>query len=235
MGAPNEFHPDAHPEARNITGDRQYGEWGQCICQAKTTDERCRGYAKGPHGKCYNHGGADGSGAPEGNTNAEDNTNAVKHALFAERDRFYRAVMDNLDRRVCDDIYQEYVEQFRAKNGNPTTGDLDVMWQIAVEHIHISYADNWLSDRPGDLKSGNPVVDKETRYNPEGVQYERYKEAVTVETKLKLRKEHRAWLKDNNMLNDPESQKADALEDGLELTLSSDDKDTLEDAFDTQP
>lgn len=70
MGAPDEFHPDAHPEAREITGDRKYGEWGQCVAKAKSTGERCRGYAQGAHGKCRTHGGAEDSGAPEGNQNA---------------------------------------------------------------------------------------------------------------------------------------------------------------------
>ena len=205
MGAPDEFHPDAHPDAREITGERDYGEWGQCIVQASSTGERCRGYAKGAHGKCYNHGGADGSGAPD------DNTNAVTHAQHVERSRFYRKVMDNLDRRVCDDIYTDYLEKFKEINGQPTAGELDTMWQIATEHIQISHSDNWLADRPDSLGSGNAMVDRETRYAEGGQAYHKYKEAVTVGTKLKLRKEHRAWLKDHNMANDAENRKADSM------------------------
>lgn len=79
MGAPDEFHEDAHPKAREITGDRQYGEWGQCISSRNKVDERCKGYALGSHGKCNNHGGSTPSkdenpdvGAPEGNDNAVD-------------------------------------------------------------------------------------------------------------------------------------------------------------------
>ena len=226
MGAPDEFHPDVHPEAREITGDRDYGEWGQCICQAKTTDERCRGYAKGPHGKCYHHGGSTPTAdenPDQGRGDQDDNTNAVKHALFVERNRFYRKVMDNLDRRVCDDIYRERVEEYRNKNGEPSTGDLDVLWQIAVEHIHITHSDNWLADRPDSLRSGNAMVDRETRYTSEGQKYHKYKEAVTISTKLKLRKEHRAWLKDNNMLNDPDSQQAEAIGDLSSIILNESD------------
>lgn len=216
--ARDEFHPEAHPDAREITGDRDYGEWGQCIAHASSTDSRCRAPAKGSHGKCNTHGGAEGSGAPE------DNTNAVKHALFAERSRFYRKVMDNLDRQVCDDIYRDYIENFRAVNGDPSMGELDTMWQIAIEHVQISHADNWMADRPGDLESGNSMVDRETRYSEGGGKYHRYKEAVTVSTKLKLRKEHRQWLKDNGLLNDPESQKAEATE-GIISVLSSEAND----------
>lgn len=92
MAAPDEFHEDVHPDAREITGNRQYGEWGQCIATAKSTGERCRGYAQGSHGKCRAHGGSDDSGAPEGNKNAEDNDggapeendNAVTHGAYAD-------------------------------------------------------------------------------------------------------------------------------------------------------
>lgn len=220
MGAPDEFHPDAHPDAREITGERNYGEWGQCIVQAKSTDERCRGYAKGAHGKCYNHGGSTPTKEENPDQGApEDNTNAVTHAQHVERSRFYRKVMDNLDRRVCDDIYHDYVDAFREANDEPMAGDLDTMWQIAVEHIQISHGDNWLADRPDSLGSGNAMVDRETRYAEGGKPYHKYKEAVTVSTKLKLRKEHRAWLKDNNLRNDPESQKADNIGDLSSIIL----------------
>jgi len=216
MGSPDELHPESHPEARNITGPLNYGEWGQCIGQSKQNDRRCYGHALGPHGKCNSHGGSTPTAEKnpkQGRGDQEDNTNAIKHAQFAERSRFYRKVMGNLDRQVCDDIYRETVAEFREKNGDPTTRDLDTMWQIAVEHIQIAYGDDWLADRPTSLESGNAMVDQETRYTSEGAKYHKYKEAVTVSTKLKLRKEHRAWLKDNNMLDDPESQKADAISD----------------------
>lgn len=53
---------------------------------------------------------------------------------------------------------------------------------------------------------------------------------------LELDRVDRTTLKQRKTLDvydGPESRKADALEGGLELTLTSDDKDTLEDAFDT--
>lgn len=219
MGSTDEFHREAHPDAREITGNRQYGEWGQCIVQAKTTDERCRGHAKGPHGKCHHHGGATPTAEENpavGNGDQDDNTNAVTHAQFAERTRFYRKVMDNPDRELCDAIYRNLDEEFHTINGTPRADQLTVMWQIAVEHIQFSHGDNWLADRPESLDSGNAMVDKETHYTEDGTPYYRYNEAVPVGTKLKLRKEHRAWLKDNGMLNDPESQKADAMSGWLD-------------------
>lgn len=188
------------------------------------------GYENATRGFCSHHGERGGTEGNDGGA-PEDNTNAIKHALFAQRSRFYRKVMDNLDRQVCDDIYRGTVEEYRAKNGDPSTRDLHVMWTMAVEHIHFSYADDWYADRPRSLKSGNPMVDRETRYTEGGEEYHKYKEAVTTSTKLKVRREHRAWLKDNNMTNDPDSQKADALADGIDLSLSSEDKDALDAAF----
>lgn len=74
------FHVDAHPEAKAPVGDRNYGKWGQCVSDSNTTGDRCGGVAKGPHGKCYSHGGGtptkeenEDVGAPEGNDNAVGN------------------------------------------------------------------------------------------------------------------------------------------------------------------
>ena len=59
-------------DAFGSPGGRPYGWFGRCEATAKTTGERCRQPAKGPHGKCHYHGGARGAGAPEGNDNAAD-------------------------------------------------------------------------------------------------------------------------------------------------------------------
>lgn len=87
MGAPDDFHDDVHPEAREITGERSYGEWGQCITEASSTGERCRGYAQGSHGKCRNHGGATPTAEEnerQGRGDQEGNRNAVTHGAFAK-------------------------------------------------------------------------------------------------------------------------------------------------------
>ena len=107
MGSPDEFHPDAHPTAREITGDRQYGEWGQCVAKAKSTGDRCRGYAQGPHGKCSTHGGAKGSGAPEGNDNAVD------HGGFREH---FTSNLTEGEQKAFDDAYNQLEDPEGAKD-----------------------------------------------------------------------------------------------------------------------
>ncbi|PHQ47682.1 hypothetical protein DJ68_00540 [Halorubrum sp. C3] len=232
--APDEFHDDAHPTATEITGDREYGEWGQCIVDpASSTGERCTQPAKGPHGKCHSHGGStpskdenDDVGAPEDNTNAEgnaggaapeendnaegndggapeDNTNAVSHALFVESNRFYQEVIDDALRELCDDIYDSYVAKFREVNGEPIVGEKTRLSEIAINHIKIIHADNWVVDRPDDLHSGNALVDRETRVKASQNEFReevRYKESVVVKTQQRLRKEDRKWLKEYGLL-----------------------------------
>lgn len=54
--------------------DPRYRWHGRCEATAQTTGRQCLQPATGDHGKCYYHGGAEGSGAPEGNQNAAADT-----------------------------------------------------------------------------------------------------------------------------------------------------------------
>lgn len=56
---------DSESDAPVGNADRQYGYYGQCEADAKSTDECCRQPAIGEHGKCYYHGGAPSSGIGE--------------------------------------------------------------------------------------------------------------------------------------------------------------------------
>ncbi|OYR86033.1 hypothetical protein DJ84_01070 [Halorubrum ezzemoulense] len=228
MAHRDDFHENAHPKATEITGDRDYGEWGQCIVDpASSTGERCTQPAKGSHGKCHSHGGSEDSGAPEGNTNAEgnngggapeendnaegnaggaapeDNTNAVTHALFVESNRFYQEVIDDALRELCDDIYESYVKKFREINGEPIVGEKARLSEIAVNHIKVIHSDNWVAHRPDELHSRNALVDRETRVKASQDEFReevRYKESVVVKTQQRLRKEDRKWLKEMSLL-----------------------------------
>lgn len=154
--------------------------------------------------------GNDGGGAPEGNTNR------VSHGLFAEVNKFYQNVMTDTHRELCDQIYEDYLDEYTEINGAPIKGHKARMFEISVNHIKIIYSDNWAYDRPSELDSGSPMVDKETTYKTAGesvVQQDEYKPSIVTSTQQKLRREDRAWLREYGLLNDPESQKADALAD----------------------
>ena len=55
--------------------DMTYGEYGRCEATAKSTGERCRRSAVGPHGKCDIHGGKTPTG--------EDSPH-FEHGLFSD-------------------------------------------------------------------------------------------------------------------------------------------------------
>lgn len=163
-------------------------------------------------GPCKFHGGAGGDvgdpgGAPEGNTNA------ATHALYVESNRFYQDVIDDALRELCDDIYDGYVEKFREINGDPVAGEKARLSEIAINHIKIIHADNWASNRPEILDSGNALVDRETRVktSQQGAHEEiRYTESVVIKAQQRLRKEDRKWLKDMGLLG------ADAIDVSVE-------------------
>jgi hypothetical protein len=226
MGAPDEFHDEAHQKAREITGERRYGEWGQCIATAKSAGRRCRGYAQGPHGKCTIHGGADDSGAPEGNDNAEgndgggapeDNTNAVTHGAYADHNTYYQNVLDDEMREFVDDVFGDYLEQYKELHGEPPLGIEAELFRIAVTHAKDIGLDRWTDEKPGGLESGHALVDRETEerfveaIGP--VTKETYRESVVLQAQKKLSTDRRQWLKDLGLLEDPQSQTAAALGD----------------------
>ncbi|WP_323190467.1 hypothetical protein [Halostella sp. PRR32] len=223
MGAPDEFHDEAHEKAREITGERRYGEWGQCIATAKSHGGRCGGYAQGPHGKCNTHGGDEDSGAPEGNSNAEgnagggapeDNTNAVTHGAYADHNSYYQDVLDDPLRVFVDDVFEDYLEQYCDLHGEPPLGIESELFRISVTHAKDIGLDRWADEKPEELESGHPLVDKETRQKSVGdeiVEERKYRESVVTQAQKKLSTDRRQWLKDLGLLEDPESQKADAL------------------------
>lgn len=162
-------------------------------------------------GKCKHHRGTNDDGSSH-----EENTNAVSHGLYAKTNSFYQDVIDGDLQELCDEIFADYLEQYKQIHGEPPMGHEARLFEISVNHIKIIHADNWAVDKPDDLQSGSPIVDREERKKGVAdrvIDEIRYKESVTVATQQKLRREDRAWLRDFGLLEDPESQKADAFGD----------------------
>lgn len=198
------------------------------------TDGRCNAQANGGYcenhpmdnGRCRHHGGktpTKDENPDVGQGEQSGNQNAVSHGLYAETNNFYQEVMSDKQRRLCDEIFQDYCTQFRDRNGEPHQGELSRLFEIAVNHIKIIHSDNWAVDKPEDLDSGNPMVDKGERFNTEGVPYQEYTETVVLKGQQRLRNSDRQWLKDYGLLNDPETQKAEAAERTINAILSESD------------
>jgi len=236
--APDDFHPDAHPEATEITGDRDYGQWGQCTFdEARSTGERCTQPAKGSHGKCRFHGGADGSGAPKGNDNAEgndggapeDNTNAVTHGAYADHNSYYQNVLDDAMREFVDGVFEDYINEYRDLHGEPALGIKAELFRISVTHAKDIGLDRWANEKPEGLESGHPLVDEETEIVPIGdgaTETQRsYRESVVLAAQKRLSTDRRQWLKDLDLLSD----NSDGMDEGLAAKMWDDLTDYYED------
>lgn len=190
--------------------------WGYCESYPTKDDD-----GEIINGRCRMHGGTPDSGAPKGNQNGlgnsgggapKGNTNATSHGLLTSVNTFYSNVMSDELRDLCDKIYDYYTELYNRKRGHaPGIGVESRLFEIATNHIKVIYADNWANDRPKDVESGNPVVDKNETYKSAGENFVKdteYQATVVTKMQQQLRREDRAWLKDYGLLDDPETKKA---------------------------
>ncbi|NUC71696.1 hypothetical protein HTZ84_05130 [Haloterrigena sp. SYSU A558-1] len=200
------------------------------------TDHLGEGYCK-YHGGCSTGGAREGAGAPKGNTNA------TTHGAYADCNSFYQNELSEELRQLADDIFADYLEKYRSLHGEPPLGHETELFRLSVTHVKDIVLDNWSTDRPAALESGNPMVDRETRTKTEKDKFNEivtfeehhYKESVVLAAQKKLSTDRRQWLKDLDLLHDADQKTADALEDGLDLTLSEADKEALDAANDVEP
>jgi len=185
-------------------------------CNAWATKESDRTYCRNDGGETPTKEENSDVGAPE------ENTNAVSHGLYAEANYYYREEMSDTQRALCDQIFQDYCTAYRERNGDLHTGDETQLFEVSVNHIKVIDADNWLVEKPEELDSTHPLVDKEEKYNTEGVPYQEYQPSTLLTAQQKLSNHNRKWLKDKNLLHDPESKKAEATEQALSVILSED-------------
>ena len=208
--APSGDVPTLDPDGENCLGKRTKRQDGETVFVGYCRAWPGKGTDHVGDGRCSKHAG--NAGAPEGNDNAEGNdggaapegnTNAVTHALYVQSNRFYQDVIGDALRELCDDIYDGYVEKFCEVNGEPVAGEKARLSEIAINHIKVIHSDNWATDRPDTLDSGNALVDRETRVKTsQQVSHEeiRYTESVVIKAQQRLRKEDRKWLKDMGLL-----------------------------------
>ncbi|SNZ18154.1 hypothetical protein SAMN06269185_3265 [Natronoarchaeum philippinense] len=169
-------------------------------------------------GPCKFHGGAGGSGgAREGAGAPEGNTNGVTHGAYADHNSYYQDVLDDDLREFVDDVFADYLDRYRDLHGDPPLGIESELFRIAVTHAKDIGLDRWADEKPEGLESGHPLVDEETEIVPIGEgeieSQRRYRESVVLAAQKKLSNDRRMWLKDLGLLEDPDSQDAQAKED----------------------
>ena len=189
-------------------------------CGAKCRDgSSCEAYPVRGSERCRMHGGATPSkdeNPDVGNGDQDENQNATTHTLTARKvNAVYQKVFSEDVKALVDDIYEDYIEDYQARHGEPRTGDKAELFRIAVSYGKHVHSEDWAISKPDDLESGNAMVDKETRYKTtaEGdvIPEKEYKQTVVLKGQQSLSQDRRMWLKDLGLLDtNPESQKADA-------------------------
>lgn len=210
VGEPLEDVPKISPDAK-CRGRRTEGPEGEKVfagyCGARAGKETNHL----GEGRCKFHGGnnsgENGQGATEGNMNA------VTHGAYAEENAYYQDVLDEALQEFVDDVFEDYLERYRELHGDPPLGIEAELFRVSVTHAKDIGLDRWASERPADLDSGHPLVDREIRYTEDGHEFHKYKESVVQTAQKRLSTDRRQWLKDLGLLEDPESQKADAVGD----------------------
>ena len=233
VGEPLEEVPEQSPTDEACMGRRSEKRDGESVFVGYCGAWPGKGTDHVGEGRCSKHGGA--GGAPEGNDNAEGNdggaapegnTNAVTHGAYADHNAYYQDVLDDAMRAFVDDVFEDYLEEYQKRHGEASVDDVEdltegiplgietELFRIAVTHAKDIGLDRWASEKPDGLESGHPLVDKETNLVPIGegmVETKRsYRESVVQAAQKQLSTDRRQWLKELGLLEDPDSQQAQA-------------------------
>lgn len=194
-----------------------------CGATAKSTGEPCQrpsGWgADSEAGRCKFHGGSTPTkdenpavGPPEGSGNAQ------KHALHANRGLFYNR-LDEEKQAEVDKFEKALINRYQEYHGrDPDPADVKDLFEIAVGYVQRDYAREYMVEQAEE--SGNPLLEHvEMEKDGRTVEFDRPNSILEqIEAN---RKEDRMQRKDKGLEEDPESQKADAVEATVAEILSS--------------
>lgn len=207
----SDFHPDAHPEATEITGDANYGQWGQCIATNRN-DERCGGHAKGEHGKCHSHGGSTPTKEENddvGNGDQQNNGNAATHNLYSDRDKLYQRLPDE-EKEHVNQLAASYYDRYEEVYGEePDYAATQRLKNVAMDVHKETLADNYAAEHSDD--DTHPLIEEQVigvkDDTGEPIRVKRPNQLIGVADSLKSGT--RMWLKDMGLLNSPEDKQAE--------------------------
>lgn len=181
-----------------------------CGVQAQTTGEPCERVAGWgtdfEDGPCKYHRGTRPDGGNDGGA-PTNNGNAAKTNKHADRSKLWHRLTDER-KELWLEIRNAQIERHTKRSGEePNSEDIDAYEDRAWSAILKKYA----RDRMAKCmeETGNPLIEKVTRtVDGETVTFERPNQVLSEVTDN--RREDRLAAKDRGMLNDPESNKADA-------------------------
>lgn len=195
--------------------DTDTREDGKCGYISDELDTPCGhaegwGYENSTNGFCKPHGerggqegnqnavGNDGGAAPEGNQNPQT------HALFASHDGYYHD-LDNDAQAWVSDFTDTLLDRYRDAHGKePDMFDREALKNIAIDFHRVGTANSWFSKQglahTEEVRSES-FTKQEVKVNVWASEIRQYNESV-----------YRRMQK-HGLLDDPESQKADAIAD----------------------
>lgn len=155
-------------------------------------------------------GGTENHGAPE------NNANAVKHNQSADKSKLWERMGDSR-KELWSAIRQAQIDRHKERHGQePNAEDIDAYEDRAWSAVLKKYARDYMAECME--KTGNPLMERVTKtVDGEKVTYERPNQLLNEITDN--RREDRLAAKDRGMLNDPETQKAEAVGDATALWM----------------
>jgi len=157
--------------------------------------------------RCYIHDGPEDSFDEEDRSRGGKNSsggNAMKHGLYAQRGNYYQSV-SNEDKRWIDGMVDSWVENAPFTRDNDAK--VNKLFQVAVDEHKMWRANNYFAEDENDLVEYEPSYDAEGNYVGD--------EAVESPMNLvydRMARTNMTMLKDLGVLEDPESQQAEATE-----------------------
>jgi len=166
------------------------------ICGAECRDGTDCQRAPMDNGRCYHHGG-ESTGAPE------ENQNAQTHALFSDRDGYYQNLPEEQQEWVFD-FTNALLDRLRERQDTePDMFDKEALKNIAIDYHKVAHANDYFK-REGmtqiSYKTAGESVVQEDQINVWAKEIRQHNESIYRR------------MKKHGLLDDPESQKADAID-----------------------
>lgn len=179
-------------------------KFGQCQATAKSTGEQCGRAAIADHGKCGYHGGATPTKEENpdvGNGEQDGNQNSQTHALTADLENYFENLTES-DREEVWELSESIQDRVRANGGSVDILDRKLSRRVAIK-IHIA-------DHATDYALAEELM-QTIEVTDDGAEYEKEIPHGLLDKLRQFDAEVFSELKKLGALDDPESQKADAL------------------------
>jgi len=160
----------------------------------------CGAWKTGDLDFCYHHKGMASNGVPE-----QNNGRAEKHGLNSDREKWFERHREDVEGKV-QLLVESYVED--APFGFDDDGKVDLLTELCIDQVRLREANEWLRDEF--LKEETVTV------TDDGRPIKKLVENPAHMPRSRIKRDNIRGLKELGILDDPESEKADTLQDFAE-------------------